>query len=131
MPDLQGRVTSSAPGLRPQNRQQHQQDGSQRFRELPGQPSAGDVLILRRPSVPDVPATEARASPSADKVARKHGCHNRPPLASTIDVQDGWHGGKRVMDTLPTKWEQRCAYTVDNAGDAQCVGCRWQAIPHK
>lgn len=32
-----------------------------------------------------------------------------------------------MMDTLPTKWEQRCAYTVDNKADPACVGCRWIA----
>ena len=125
---LRTRKFESAPGLRQGHSAINHADGPSRFRELPGQPASGDVLVIRSPSVPPIPATKPAASPSPPTVGqRTHGCHNRPPLATTIDVQDGWHGGKRVMDTLPTKWEQRCVYSSNAPSDVQCVGCRWQS----
>jgi len=103
MPDLPRRRFESAPGLRPQNWPLDQPDGPPRFRELPGQPSAGGVLVIRR-NVPEVPSPADRASISPHQVARKHGCHNRPPLASTIDAE--WGLIQMLMAKLQRKRER-------------------------
>lgn len=64
-------------------------------------------------------------------------CYNRPPLDTTLEVQDGWTAdGRRNMITIPNTATDRCA-TWDGTGigpnnepypiahNFECSGCRW------
>lgn len=54
-----------------------------------------------------------------------HGCHNRPPLRNTLNVQTGWDStGARIMRRIPNRMSRDCRHEL-RAVDPQCAGCRW------
>jgi len=54
-----------------------------------------------------------------------YGCHNRPHLRATLEVQDGWNDNwTRRMITIPVRSSTDCQYDL-RAVDKKCGGCRW------
>jgi hypothetical protein len=60
-------------------------------------------------------------------------CHNRPPFASTLRIQDGWtdSGPSRfpVMKAIPFRMTPGCIYSTDpliGQHDPGCIGCQWK-----
>jgi len=54
-----------------------------------------------------------------------YGCHNRPHLRATLEVQNGWNSnGTRRMVTVAVRSTPECQYDLRHT-DARCAGCRW------
>ena len=67
---------------------------------------------------------------------RLNSCHNRPPYADTLRVQEGWveSGPSRVavMTEVPFRMTPGCVYSTDQLIgqlDQGCDGCRWRQTP--
>ena len=58
-----------------------------------------------------------------------YGCHNRAPLITWRQVQDGWNDGRQVMRVIPDPMTKDCQYTYTELGqaDPKCAGCKWRA----
>lgn len=62
-----------------------------------------------------------------------YGCHNRPPLKTTMKVQAGtWQEPapdgvswmrRQAIKEIPIQTSLNCQYSKDNPGDQQCDGC--------
>ena len=61
---------------------------------------------------------------------KKNACNNRPPLKTSVVVQDGWYmdGVTRCprMVTIKDQMSKDCQYSKTTQ-DAGCDGCKWRA----